>query len=82
MQIAASSRKLALRPYNFKGLDNITKEEEGKLYRYFYGETSDYDNIVVLQNEAKQKGYSSCFIVAYKNGKKVPLSEVIKSTAN
>lgn len=82
VQIAASSRKLALRPYNFKGLENITKEEEGELYRYFYGETSDYKEIVELQNEAKQKGYTSCFIVAYKNGKKVSLSDITKTTAN
>ncbi|HMB99911.1 MAG TPA: N-acetylmuramoyl-L-alanine amidase [Flavobacteriaceae bacterium] len=82
VQIAASSRKLALRPYNFKGLDNVTREDEDNLYRYFYGETSDYSQIVKLQNEAKEKGYSSCFIVAYKNGEKVSLSEVRKSTAN
>jgi len=82
VQIAASSRKLALRPYNFKGLENITKEEEGELYRYFYGETSDYKEIVELQNEAKQKGYTSCFIVAYKNGEKVSLSDITKTTAN
>ena len=81
VQIAASSRKLALRPYNFKGLDNITKEEEGKLYRYFYGNTTDYKEIVELQNEAKQKGYTSSFIVAYKNGEKVSLSDISKTTA-
>ncbi|MDU8887012.1 N-acetylmuramoyl-L-alanine amidase [Yeosuana sp. MJ-SS3] len=82
VQIAASSRKLALRPYNFKGLDNITKEEEGKLYRYFYGQTSDYNEIVELQKEAKQKGYTSCFIVAYKNGEKISLADISKTTAN
>ena len=82
VQIAASSRKLALRPYNFKGLEEITREEEGTVYRYFYGETSDYGKVVQLQNEAKRIGYNSCFIVAFKNGKKVPLSDLTKSTPN
>jgi len=82
VQIAASSKKLALRPYNFNGLDNITKEKEGDLYRYFYGDTSDYNKISELQNIAKQKGYNTCFIVAYKDGKKISLADAIKTSAN
>jgi len=82
VQIAASSRKLALMPYNFKGLDDITREKEGNLYRYFYGNTSDYNKVIKLQNDAKQKGYNSCFIVTFKDGKKVSLADVSKTTAN
>jgi N-acetylmuramoyl-L-alanine amidase len=82
VQIAASSRKLAPKSYNFNGLETISREEHDKLYKYFYGNTSDYNAVKRLQVVAKEKGYKSCFIVAYKNGNQVSLNEVLKSSAN
>ena len=73
---------MALKPYNFKGLENTSRIKEGKLYKYFYGSTQNYNTVKQLETEAKAKGYASCFIVAFKNGVKVPLSEVLKSTSN
>ena len=78
VQLAASSNDLALEPYNFKGLDEISKEKEGNLYRYFYGNTSDYNVIQLKKKLAKQKGYTQAFIVAYKNGQKQKLTDVLK----
>jgi len=82
VQIAASSKDLITKPYNFKGLEAVTKVKEGGLYKYYYGLTSDYNVIRKLEDEAKRKGYPSCFIVAYKQGKKIPLSDALKTTAN
>lgn len=82
VQIAASSKDLATKPSNFKGLPTISKEKEGNLFRYYYGSTSDYNSIRKLEEEAKRKGYPSCFIVAFKQGKKIPLSDALKTTAN
>jgi N-acetylmuramoyl-L-alanine amidase len=81
VQIAASSRKLETKPYNFKGLDNISREQEGSLYRYFYGSTSNYGEAKQLEDIAKKK-YKSCFIVSYKDGKRIELSEALKSFSN
>lgn len=82
VQIAASSKDLAPKPSNFKGLPTITKEKEGNLFRYYYGSTSDYNSIKKQEEEAKKKGYTSCFIVAFKQGKKIPLADALKTTAN
>lgn len=82
VQIAASSKDLAPKPSNFKGLPSITKEKEGNLFRYYYGSTSDYNSIRKLEEEAKKKGYTSSFIVAFKQGKKIPLADALKTTAN
>ena len=81
VQVAAGSNKLETKPYNFKGLDNISREQEGNLYRYFYGSTSNYSEAKRLQEVAKQK-FSTCFIVAYKYGKRIELTDVLKSTSN
>ncbi|MEX0997573.1 MAG: N-acetylmuramoyl-L-alanine amidase [Flavobacteriaceae bacterium] len=77
VQIAAGSRKLDTKPKNFKGLTMISREQEGGLYKYYYGNTSDYNLIQALHKEAKVKGYISAFIVAYKNGKRVQLTDII-----
>ncbi|WP_104733662.1 N-acetylmuramoyl-L-alanine amidase [Hanstruepera ponticola] len=82
VQIAASSRKIEPKGYNFKGLDAISREDHETLYKYYYGSTSDYNEVKRLQKEAKDKGYNSCFIVAYKNGKQVSLADVLNSSAN
>jgi N-acetylmuramoyl-L-alanine amidase len=79
VQLAASSKKLNLKPYNFKGLTDVERSKEGKLYKYYYGVTSDYNKIQLMKKFAKEKGYDSCYIVAFKEGEKLKLSEVLNS---
>lgn len=78
VQLAASSKNLALKPYNFKGLRDLSKKKYGKLYKYFTGETNNYDKAKEIQQQAIKKGYGSSFIVAYKNGEKISLNEALK----
>ncbi|WP_298496107.1 N-acetylmuramoyl-L-alanine amidase [uncultured Algibacter sp.] len=82
VQIAASSKALETKPYNFKGLSNISRIKAGNLYKYFYGNTSDYNQIKELNQEAKSKGYNSSFVVAFKDGKKIALVDALKSITN
>ncbi|TXE15092.1 N-acetylmuramoyl-L-alanine amidase [Seonamhaeicola algicola] len=82
IQIAASSKALETKPYNFKGLSSISRVKEGNLYKYFYGSTHNYNSTKKLEEEAKSKGYKSSFVVAFKNGKKITLAEALKTTAN
>ncbi len=82
VQLAASSNKLEPKPFNFNGLEDVSREKEGKLYKYFYGYTSDYNKVKQLQTEAQKKGYPSCFIVAYKDGNRIDLNDALKTTAN
>jgi N-acetylmuramoyl-L-alanine amidase len=78
VQISASSRKMELKPTNFKGLSNISIDFDNSIYRYMYGETSDYNEAMKLLDQAKEKGYGSAFLIAFKNGKKINLQEAIK----
>ncbi|SDS32923.1 N-acetylmuramoyl-L-alanine amidase [Formosa sp. Hel1_31_208] len=82
VQIAASSKELAPKSYNFKGLNDISREKSGAIYKYFYGFTSDYSKIKELQVLAKSKGYKDCFVVAYKDGNKIDVSDALKSVSN
>ncbi|WP_271855940.1 N-acetylmuramoyl-L-alanine amidase family protein [Patiriisocius marinus] len=82
VQLAASKRKLETKPQNFKGLKDVDRDKEGDLYKYYYGNTSDYTKIQLMKTYAQEKGYSSAFVVAYKGGKKVKLSEVLSTKDN
>ncbi|WP_298346001.1 N-acetylmuramoyl-L-alanine amidase [uncultured Algibacter sp.] len=82
IQIAASSKALETKSYNFKGLQTISRIQDGSLYKYFYGSTSDYEETKALEQEARSKGYNSSFVVAFKDGKKIALIDALKSKAN
>lgn len=79
VQITAVSKKMAITPANFKGLSNVSEiSDEGSLFKYAYGSTSDYN--VAKQNleEAKAKGYSTAYLVAFKDGKKINIQDALK----
>ena len=75
VQIAASRRKLELKSYNFKGLKGLSSVKEGKLYRYFYGSSYNYDEILKMKNTAISKGYKKSYIVGFENGKIVQVNK-------
>ncbi|WP_082703919.1 N-acetylmuramoyl-L-alanine amidase family protein [Lutibacter profundi] len=80
VQIASGSRKLETKAYNFKGLKNIKRVKVGNTYKYYLGLTQSYSKIKELQKLAKSKGFTSAFIVAFKNGKKIPVSNILKKS--
>ncbi|MBO2545127.1 N-acetylmuramoyl-L-alanine amidase family protein [Salegentibacter agarivorans] len=82
IQLAAGSKRLETKAYNFKGLQNVERAREEGMYKYYYGATSDYIKINKLHNEAKQNGYPSSYIVAFKEGSKITVNEALKSKVN
>ena len=79
VQLSASVRKVELQPRNFKGLKNISVAYDNNVYKYMYGETPNYEEAKKQLQEAKQKGYDSAFLIAFKNGEKISVEEAIKN---
>jgi N-acetylmuramoyl-L-alanine amidase len=78
VQLSASAKKVETVPSNFKGLKNVDSFQDKKLYIYTYGDTSEYEEAKRLLSEAKSKGYSSAYLIAFKDGKSVNVKDVIK----
>ena len=75
VQLLASSK--SIRKNNFKNLNNISKSKKGKIYKYYYGNVKTYNEAKKLKNKAEKVGFKDSFIVAFKNEKKINISEVI-----
>lgn len=81
VQLMASGKDVPLNPSNFKGLRTITKESYKNLYRYLYGETRSYREAKMLQSNASSSGYTTAYIVAYKEGIRIPIAEALKEVS-
>ncbi|MFV8355655.1 N-acetylmuramoyl-L-alanine amidase family protein [Flavobacterium sp. XS1P32] len=77
VQLSATRKRVELVPRNFKGLNNVSVTYEGGVYKYMFGETTDYNEAKKYLSEAKAKGYASAFLIAFKNGAKVNIQDVI-----
>lgn len=82
VQLIATSKAIDVKPNNFKGLKDVVREKENAFFKYFYGNTTNYENAKLLEEEAEKKGYKSCFIVAFKDGKKISITEALKTSTN
>lgn len=77
VQIAASARSIELTKANFKGLKGVSVKKGEKLYRYFYGESNQYKAAKRLKQKAIKAGYEHAFLVAFKDGIKINISDAI-----
>ena len=80
IQLSAGTKNIELTPANFNGLKNVSSTSGNNLYKYTYGSTSSYDEAKDLLAEAKSKGFSTAYIIAFKDGKSISVKEALKKT--
>lgn len=78
VQLFASGKSIPLKPDNFKGLNALTKEPVNSLFRYMTGNAKTYYDAKLIKSNADIKGYTSSYIVAYKDGKRINVEDAIK----
>jgi N-acetylmuramoyl-L-alanine amidase len=77
VQIASSKNNLDTKASNFKGLEGVERVKTGDHYKYYLGKTSDYNEILKTREKAISKGYTDCFIVAFKGTERVSVTDVL-----
>jgi len=75
VQIISSSTRLATDSPQFKGLKNLWEYKDSGLYKYTVGNQKDLISASALQSEFRRNGFGGAFVVAFKNGKRIPLRE-------
>lgn len=76
IQILTSTKSLSLHDKQFKGLKGIEYYKENGLYKYTYGASTDYNEILRLKKSISSK-IKDAFIIAFKNGKKMDTVKAI-----
>lgn len=74
VQLSYGDKKLAVNDRQFKGVKNVECNQEGKMYRYTVGSSTDYNEIYQLRKEVVEK-FPDAFIIAFKNGEKMNIEK-------
>ncbi|NDW11732.1 N-acetylmuramoyl-L-alanine amidase [Bacteroides sp. 214] len=77
IQILTSSTALNANDKRFKGLKGVDNYKEGGIYKYTYGASPDYNEIVRTKNKIAAD-FKDAFIVAFKNNEKINISTAIQ----
>ena len=77
VQILASSSKLSLSSPQLKGQQNVDSYEEGGLYKFTVGASTDYNEIYQLRKSLLDK-FPQAFIIAFKDGQKTDVRKAIE----
>lgn len=75
IQLGAYSKKLSLAMFRGAGTVIQIHSDDG-LYKYVTGSYASIQDALKRREELVKRGYKGAFVAAYKEGKRVPLSEV------
>ena len=80
VQVATSTIKLELKPFNFKGMKDVDRIQSGNKYKYIVGNYSSIEMAKIRQAEVRKIGYESAFVIAFENGKRLDLQKAIEKS--
>lgn len=75
VQIASGGKNISLNSEKFKNIDKIGEYEYNGTTKYTAGEFETEKEAIKLQNELRKKGFPDAFVVAFRNGNRVPLNK-------
>ncbi len=81
VQIMSSVKKININSEQFKGVKNINELNIDNCYKYTYGKSTSFSEIVKIQKEIKLQ-FPDAFVIALKGEKKIQVNDAIKQTMN
>ena len=82
LQMAASGKPISLKEGKLKDISDIFYEKGADgYYRYFKGTFPTFEEATALLRELNAAGHKGPFVVAYKDGKKIPVTQAIAEAA-
>jgi len=81
VQFASSDMELDLNDPKYAALNTPVFYKAGGKLKYVSGNFTKFKTAVMHQNVLRNKGFSDCFVVAFKNGERIDLKEAQKMAA-
>ncbi|MFD0798536.1 N-acetylmuramoyl-L-alanine amidase [Maribacter chungangensis] len=81
VQLMASGKDLPSDSPYFKGLNLISKEPYKNMYRYLYGKTRSHREAEMMKSKAASRGFTTAYIVAYRDGSRISIGEALKEVS-
>lgn len=81
VQIVANSTRLKSNAPQFKGVQNVECYQDGGMYKYTVGASTDYNEISKLRKELLDK-FPQAFVIAFKNGQRYDVQQAIREFKN
>lgn len=78
IQILTSDKVLPKNSRQFKGLSPVDRYKEKGIYKYTYGENTDYNKILRLKRSKVDAKFKDAFIIAFKDGEKMNINQAIR----
>jgi len=79
IQIAASGKSIPLDKEHFKGVENVAEYPNRGMFKYTVGKEATFEQAnKVMLPVLKARGFAEAFIVAFVDGKRIPVSEALK----
>lgn len=78
IQILTSDKVLPKNSRQFKGLSPVGRYKEKGIYKYTYGESTDYNKILRLKRSKVDAKFKDAFIIAFKDGEKMNINQAIR----
>ena len=77
IQILTSDKPLSSSDRRLQGLKNVEYYKEGGIYKYTYGASTNYNQVVKTRKEILSK-FKDCFIIAFRGEEKMDVNEAIR----
>lgn len=77
VQFLTSDQLLKASDKRFKGLKNVQHFKDGKIYKYTYGNSPNYNEVYRKRKEIATQ-FKDCFIIALRNGERMDVNEAIR----
>jgi N-acetylmuramoyl-L-alanine amidase len=79
IQIASSKRKIKQDALLYEKFDDVFEYQDGKFFKYAVEQAKSFKEIATKVDDI-QKIVKDCFVIAFENGKRIPLGEARKKT--
>ncbi|MCB0431105.1 MAG: N-acetylmuramoyl-L-alanine amidase [Flavobacteriales bacterium] len=77
VQIVSSANRIPMSDPSFQNLPDLKEYNEEGIFKYAAGKARTFTDATALQKDIRAKGFADAFVVAFRDGKKIPLKDAL-----